>query len=185
MIPLVKRFTVNSFLVRTPKIILKLLLKTISFSSNSDFFHAFEFLILRTLKNARNNAWTSQNHAKSLDVLFSPDATSKGRQLYRLNVWCTVRVESDLRTSTKCFIDVLMFILFGKISWRKKWLSSMKLKTKSEKLECVIFYPFNLQHHSFYTGYTTICEDFYPLNGRKKKNPTLPVHHIYVLLDLW
>ena len=48
--------TVNSFLVRTPKIILKLLLKTFSFSSNSDYFHVFEFLILRTLKSARNNA---------------------------------------------------------------------------------------------------------------------------------
>ena len=35
----------------------------------------------------------------------------------------------------------------------------------------------------FYTGYTTICEDFYPLNGRRRRR-TLPVHHIYVLLDL-
>ena len=129
--------------------------------------------MLRTLKNARNNAWTSQNHTKSLDVLFSPDATSKERQLYRLTVWCTVRVESDLRTSRKCFIDVLMLPLFGKISWRKNDFHQRKLKTKSEKLECVIFIlSFNLQHHSFYTGYTTICEDFYPLNGRKKKNPT-------------
>ena len=56
------------------------------------------------------------NHAKSLGVLFSPDAMSKERQLYRLNVWCTVRVESDLRTSKKYFIDVLMFPIFGKIS---------------------------------------------------------------------
>ena len=57
----------------------------------------------------------------------------------------------------------------------------MKLKTKSEELECVIFIlSFNLRHHSFYTGYTTICEDFYTLNGRR----TLSVHHIYVLLDL-
>ena len=87
------------------------------------FFHAIEFLILRTLKNARNKAWTSQNHAKSLGVLFSSDAMSKERQLYCLNVWCTVRVESDLRMSKKYFIDVLMFPLFGKISWRKKWLS--------------------------------------------------------------
>ena len=146
------------------------------------FFHAFEFLILRTLKNARNSAWTSQNHAKSFGVLFSLDAMSEERQRYRLNVWCTVRVESDLRTSKKYFIDVLMFPLFGKISWRKKWLSSVKLKTKSEELECVIFIlPFNLRHHSFYTRYTTICEDFYPLNGRRR---TLPVYHIYVLLDL-
>ena len=29
----------------------------------------------------------------------------KERQLYRLNVRCTVRVESDLRTSKKYFID--------------------------------------------------------------------------------
>ena len=49
-------FSSNTLAVRTPKIILKLLLKTFSFSSNSDYFHAFEFLILRTLKNARNNA---------------------------------------------------------------------------------------------------------------------------------
>ena len=35
-------------------------------------------------------------------------------QLYRLNVWCTVRVESDLRTSKKYFIDVLMFPFLGK-----------------------------------------------------------------------
>ena len=84
-----------------------------------------------------------------------------------------VRVESDLRTSKKYFIDVLMFPLFGKISWRKKWLSSVKLKTKSEELECVIFIlSFNLPHHSFYTGYITICEDFYPLNGRRRR--TLP-----------
>ena len=145
-----------------------------------NFFHAIEFLILRTLKNARNNAWTSQNHARSLGVLFSPDAMSKERQLYRLNVWCTVRVERDLRTSKKYFIDVLMFPRFGKISWRKKWLSSVKLKTKSEELECVIFIlSFNLRHHSFYTGYTTICEDFYPLNGGSRR--TLPyLYTIYM-----
>ena len=53
-------FSSNTLAVQTPKIILKLLLKTFSFSSNSDYFHAFEFLILWTLKNARNNAWTSQ-----------------------------------------------------------------------------------------------------------------------------
>ena len=48
----------------------------------------------------------------------------------------------------------------------------MKLKTKSEELECVIFIlPFNLRHHSFYTRYTTICEDFYPLNGRRRTLP--------------
>ena len=107
-------FSSNTLAVQTPKIILKLLLKTFSFSSNSDFFHAIEFLILRTLKNARNNAWTSQNHAKYLGVLFSLDAMSKERQLYRLNVWCTVRVERDLRMSKKYFIDVLTFPLFGK-----------------------------------------------------------------------
>ena len=53
-------------------------------------------------------------NAKSLGVLFSPDAMSKDRQLHRLNVWCTVRVESDLRTSKKYFIDVLMFPFLGK-----------------------------------------------------------------------
>ena len=128
----------------------------------------------------RNNAWTSQNHAKSLGVLFSHDAMSKEVQLYCLNVWCTVRVESDLGTSKKYFIDVLMFPLSGKISWRKKLLSSVKLKTKSEELECIIFIlSFNLQHHSFYTGLTTICEDFYPLNERRWR--TLPVHHICIV----
>ena len=42
---------------------------------------------------------------------------SKERQLDRSNVWCTVRVESDLRDlSKKYFIDVLMFPVFEKIS---------------------------------------------------------------------
>ena len=145
-------FSSNTLAVRTPKIILKLLLKTFSFSSNSDVFHAFKFLILQTLNNARNNAWTSQNHAKpsTPPPPPPPNVMSKERQLYRLNVWCTVRVESDLRTSKKYFIDVLMFPLCGKISWRKKWLSSVKLKTKSEELEWVIFIlSFKLWHHSF------------------------------------
>ena len=40
---------------------------------------------------------------------------SKERQLNRSNVWCTVRVKSDLRDLSKTyFIDVLMFPLFGK-----------------------------------------------------------------------
>ena len=38
----------NTLAVRTPKFILKLLFKTFSFSSNSELFYAFEFLILRT-----------------------------------------------------------------------------------------------------------------------------------------
>ena len=115
---------------------------------------------------------------------FPPDAMSKERQLYRLNVWCTVRIESDLGTSKNYFIEVLMFALFGKISWRKKWLSSVKLKTKSEELECVIFIlSFNLWHHSFYTEYYDLWR-FLPVKWKKKNNPTLPVHHIYVLLDL-
>ena len=54
-------FSLNTLAVQTPKFILKLLLKTFSFSSNGGFFLAFEFLILQTLKYARNNAWTSQN----------------------------------------------------------------------------------------------------------------------------
>ena len=38
---------------------------------------------------------------------------SKERQLYRSNVWCTVRVESDLwGLSKKYFIDFLMFPFF-------------------------------------------------------------------------
>ena len=80
-------FSSNTLAVRTPKIILKLLLKTFSFSSNSDFFHAFEFLILRTLKNARNNAWTSQNRAKFLGVLFSPPTpwAKRGNSIVSMN----------------------------------------------------------------------------------------------------
>ena len=51
------------------------------------------------------------------EVFCFPDAMSKERQLYRSNVWCTVRVESDLRAlSKKYFIDVLIFPLFEKIS---------------------------------------------------------------------
>ena len=38
----------NTLAVRTPKLIMKLLFKTFSFSSNSELFYAFEFLILRT-----------------------------------------------------------------------------------------------------------------------------------------
>ena len=92
-----------------------------------------------------------------------------------------------------------MFPLFGKISWRKKWLNFIsEIKNKIRRTGMRNIYPvfqppvhsFNwghgefyvfIEHHSFYTGYTTICKDFYPLNGRRR---TLPVHHIYLLLDL-
>ena len=40
----------NTLAVRTPKFILKLLFKTFSASPNTELFHAFEFLILRTYK---------------------------------------------------------------------------------------------------------------------------------------
>ena len=100
-----------------------------------------------------------------------------------LNVWCTVRVESDLRTSKKYFKDVLMFTLFRKISWRKKLLSSVKLKTKSEELECEIFIlSFNLRHHSLHRVYYDLWRFIH--FKWKKKNPNLPIHPIYVLLDL-
>ena len=114
---------------------------------------------------------------------FPPTPWAKRGNSYRLNVWCTVRVESALRTSKKYFIDILMFPLFGKISWRKKWLSSVKLKTKSEELECVIFPVFQppasqFLHRVYYDLWRLLHFKW------KKKNPTLPVHHIYVLLDL-
>ena len=58
----------------------------------------------------------------------------------------------------------------------------MKLKTKSEELECVIFILyFNLRHHSFYTGCTTICEDFYTLNGRRRTLPYPYTIYIYIV----
>ena len=109
---------------------------------------------------------------------FPPDAMSEERQLYRLNVWCTVRVERDLRTSKKYFIDVLMFPIFGKISWRKKWLSSVKLKTKSEELERIIFIlSTQFLHRVYYDLWRFLHFKW------EKKNPTLPVHHIYVVHD--
>ena len=40
----------NTLAVRTLKFILKLLFRTFSFTSNSELFYAFEFLILRTHK---------------------------------------------------------------------------------------------------------------------------------------
>ena len=123
------------------------------------------------------------NHAKSLGVLFSPrrheqrEATLSSQCMVYCQGW---KWSADKQ---KIFYRRFDVTLFGKISWRKKWLSSVKLKTKSEELECVIFIlSFNLWHHSFYTGYTTICKDLH--FKWKKKNPTLPVHHIYILLDL-
>ena len=108
-------------------------------------FHAVEFLIIRTQKNARNIAWTSQKLTKPCQIFMcfvvpTPWWAKGGNSIdLDLSVWCTVMVESDLRDSIKkYFFDVLMFPLFGKISWRKKWLSSVILKTKSEEMECVI-----------------------------------------------
>ena len=51
-------------------------------------------------------------------------------QLYRSNVWCTVRAESDLRDrlrdlSKKYFIDVLMFPLFWGKSVEESCLSTL------------------------------------------------------------
>ena len=146
------------------------------------FFHAFKCFILQTLKNARNNAWTSQNHAKSLGVLFSP--RRKERQLYCLNVWCTVRAESDLRTSKKYFIDVLMFPLssFWENQLKKKMTFISEIKKKSEELECIIFIlSFNLQHQFLHRVYYDLWRFLH--FKWKKKNPTLLVHPIYVVHD--
>ena len=119
------------------------------------------------------------NHAKSLGILFSPDAMSKERQLYRLSIWCTVRVESNLRTSKKYFTDVLMFP-FWENQLKKEMTFTSEIKNKIRRTEMLIFVlSFNLRHHSFYTGYTTICEDFYTLNGRRRR--TLPYPYtIYI-----
>ena len=172
-------FSSNTLAVRTPKIILKLLLKTFSFSSNSDFFSCIQIFNTSNTKNCKKQCLNFTKPCQIFRCFVFPRRMSKERQLYRLNIWCTVRLESDLQTSKKYFIDVLMFPLFGKISWRKKWLSSVKLKTKSEELECVIFIlSFNLRHHSFYTGLYDLWR-FPSFKWKKKKNPTLPVHHMY------
>ena len=105
------------------------------------FFHAIEFLILRTQKDARNNAWTSQNHAKSLGVLFSPDAMSKERQLYRLNIWCTVRVESDLRTSKKIFYRHFDVSSFWENQLKKEMTFISEIKNKIRRTGMRNIYP--------------------------------------------
>ena len=143
-------FSSNTLAVRTPKFIMKLLLTTFSFSSNSDSFHAFEFLILRTLKKAGNTML--ELHKAMADDCWNYCQIFSWRHEQREATWAKRGNSIDLNygvhlglkaicgpRAKKYFIDVLMFPLFGKISWRKKWLSSVKIKTKSEELECVIF----------------------------------------------
>ena len=119
----------NTLAVRTAKFILKLLFKTFSFSSNSDFFYAFDFLILRT--HTKNLSFTEKNFILS-GVLFSRhnvqrDVTQSqgqsgiladvyarvgttsgqfresgfGRVVLRRIVRCTVGVGSDMRDSSR------------------------------------------------------------------------------------
>ena len=64
---------------------------------------------------------------------------SKERQLYRSQLWCTVRFESALRDSSKKTFyrrfDVFSF-------WEnqlKKEMTFISEKRKSEELECIIF----------------------------------------------
>ena len=65
---------------------------------------------------------------------------SKERQLYRLNVWCTVRVESDLRTSKKYFIDVLMFF-FWENQLKKEITFISEIKNKIRRTGMCNIYP--------------------------------------------
>ena len=133
-------FSSNTLAVRTPKFILKLLLKTFSFSSNSDFFSCIRIFNTSNTKKCKNQCLNFTKPWQIFRCFVFPDAMSKERQLYRLNVWCTVRVESDLRTSKNYFIDILMFPLLGKISWRKKWLIS-EIKNKIRRTGMRNIYP--------------------------------------------
>ena len=111
------------------------------------FFHAIEFLILRTLKNARNNAWTSQNHAESLGVLFSPDAMSKERQLYRLNVWCTVRVKKWSADEQKIFYRRFDVSSFWENQLKKEMTFISEIKNKISRTGMRNIYPvFHMLH---------------------------------------
>ena len=76
------------------------------------------------------------NHAKSLGVLFSPDAMNKERQLYRLNVWCTVRVESDLRTYRR--FDVFSF---WENQLKKEMTFISEIKNKIRRIGMCNIYP--------------------------------------------
>ena len=66
---------------------------------------------------------------------------SEERQLYRLNVWCTVRVENDLRTSKKYFIDVLMFPLFWENQLKKEMTFISEIKNKIRRTGMRNIYP--------------------------------------------
>ena len=65
-------FSSNTLAVRTPKIISKLLLKTFLIQFEQWFFSCIRIFNTSNTKKSWNKAWTSQNHAKSLGVLFSP-----------------------------------------------------------------------------------------------------------------
>ena len=65
---------------------------------------------------------------------------SKERQLCCLNV-CTVRVESDLRTSKKYFIDVLMFPLFWENQMKKEMTFISEIKIQIRRTGMRNIYP--------------------------------------------
>ena len=117
----------NTLAVRTPKFILKLLFKTFSFSSNSELFYPFEFLILRTHKklefhkkiilssvlfsrpNVQTDVTRSQGQSGILVDVYASVGTPPGqfresgfgRVVFRGIVQCTVGVGSKIRDSSR------------------------------------------------------------------------------------
>ena len=73
--------------------------------------------------------------------MFSSDAMSKERQLYRLNVWCTVRVESDLRTSKKIFYRRFDVSSFWENQLKKEMTFISEIKNKIRRTGMRNIYP--------------------------------------------
>ena len=107
-------------------------------------------------------------------------------------LWCTVRVKSDLWTQAKkYFIDV--FPLFWENQLKKEMTFISEKKQKSEELECVIFIPsFNLLYivltedvgnFMFFSSITIFTQGILQSvkNGRRRR--TLPyLYTIYICL---
>ena len=107
---------------------------------------------------------------------------SKERQLYRLSVWCTVRVESDLRTSRKYFIDVLMVALFWENQLKKEMTFISEIKNKIRRTGIRNIYPvFQPPASQFLNRVHYYLWRFLHFKW-KKKNSTLPVHHLYICI---
>ena len=66
---------------------------------------------------------------------------SKERQLYRLNVWCTVRVGSDLRTSKKVFYRRFDVPSFWENQLKKEMTFISEIKNKIIKTGMRNIYP--------------------------------------------